>query len=45
MLILKMLETENLQEHCADLFTSNLAKELIAKHIDSYLHCLSVFPE
>ena len=27
-----------------DLFTSNLAKELIAKHIDSYLHCLSCLP-
>ena len=24
-----------------DLFTSNIAKELIAKHLDSYLHCLS----
>ena len=24
-----------------DLYTSNMAKELIAKHLDSYLHCLS----
>ena len=27
-----------------DLYTSNMSKELLAKHLDSYLHFLSLLP-
>ena len=41
----RMSMKNNFEKHypwlMEDLYTSNMAKELIAKHLDSYLHCLS----
>lgn len=44
----RMSTKNNFEKHypclSRDLFTSHVAKELIAKHIDSYLHSLSSIP-